>query len=121
MVDEAVSAAKKAGEMDPEQFGQMEPVVHMEALNSQASSLLQKKDFDGAIAKYTEITTLAPDEGSVYYNMALAYGHKQDFDNAIKAIDKAIELAPDDLEFKQRKLQLQDLYLKSTEKALELP
>lgn len=121
MVEEAVAAARKAGQMDPDQFGQMEPVVHMEALGSQASELLVKKDFDGAIAKYQEIAALAPNEGTVYYNMALAYGHKQDFDNAIKAIDKAIALAPDDLEFKQRKLQLQDLYLKSTEKALELP
>jgi tetratricopeptide (TPR) repeat protein len=93
----------------------------MEAMSSQASSLLAKRDFDGAIAKYQEIVAISPSEGSVYYNMALAYGHKQDFDNAIKAIDKAIELEPEDLEFKQRKVQLQDLYLKSMEKSLELP
>jgi tetratricopeptide (TPR) repeat protein len=120
LVDEAVAAAKKAGELDPEQFGKMESVVHMEALGTQASAMLNKKDFDGAIAKYQEIAAIAPNEGTVYYNMALAYGHKEDYDNAIKAIDKAIALAPEDLEFKQRKLQLQDLYLKSTEKSLEL-
>ena len=121
LVDEAVAAAQEAGKLDPDQFGEMEPVVRMEALGSQASALLANKDFDGAIAKYQEIIAIAPDEGTVYYNLALAYGHKRDFENAIKTIDKAIELAPDDLEFKQRKVQLQDLYLKSTEEALELP
>ncbi|HWP85869.1 MAG TPA: tetratricopeptide repeat protein [Terriglobia bacterium] len=120
MVPEALAAAKRAAELDPEQFGALEKSVHMEALNTQASQFLAQKNFDGAIAKYKEIAAFAPNEGLVYYNIALAYGHKGDFDNAIKSIDKAIELAPDDLEFKQRKLQLQDLYLKSTEKALDL-
>jgi len=120
MVDEALASAKKAAEIDPAQFGKMETAVHMEALGSQAGAALAKQDFDGAIAKYQEIAVIAPEEGTVYYNMALAYGHKGDYDNAIKTIDKAIALAPDDLEFKQRKVQLQDLYLKSTEKSLEL-
>jgi tetratricopeptide (TPR) repeat protein len=120
MVEEAVASAKKAAELDPAQFGKMELPIHMEALGTQASALLAKQDFDGAIAKYQEIAAIAPNEGSVYYNMALAYGHKGDFQNAIKSIDKAIELSPDDMEFKQRKVQLQDLYLKSTEKALEV-
>lgn len=120
MVDEAVAAAKKAAEIDPAQFGKMEMAVHMEALGTQASEALGKQNFDAAIAKYKELMAVAPDEPTVYYNMALAYGHKGDYDNAIKTIDKAIELNPNDLEFKQRKLQLQDLYLKSTEKSLDL-
>lgn len=120
LVDEAMASAKKAAELDPDQFGKMEKPIHMEALGAQASALLAKHDFDGAIAKYKEIADIAPDEATVYYNLALAYGHKEDFDNAIKSIDKAIELAPNDAEFQQRKLQLQDLYLKSTEKALDV-
>ncbi|MBI2819795.1 MAG: tetratricopeptide repeat protein [Acidobacteria bacterium] len=120
MVEEALAAARRAAELDPDRFGQMEKAVHMEALGTQASELLAKQDFDAAIAKYQEIIAVAPDEGTVYYNLALAYGHKGDFDNAIQTIDKAIQLAPNDLEFKQRKVQLQDLYLKSTEKSLEL-
>ena len=120
MVEDAVASAKKAAELDPNQFGKLVLAVHMEALGTQAALALAKKDFDGAIQKYQEITAIAPTEGTTYYNMALAYGHKGDFDNAIKTINKAIELKPDDLEFKQRKVQLQDLYLKSTEKSLEL-
>jgi tetratricopeptide (TPR) repeat protein len=120
MVDEALASAKKAAEIDPNQFGKMEQPIHMEALGTQASALLAKQDFDGAIKKYMEIAAIAPNEGTVYYNIALAYGHKNDYDNAIKSIDKAIALNPDDAEFKQRKLQLQDLYLKSTEKSLDL-
>jgi hypothetical protein len=121
MTDEAVASARRASELDPDQFGEMVSVVQMESMASQASALLNKKDFDGAIAKYQEIIAIAPNEPTVHYNLALAYGHKQDFENAIKAIDKAIELAPDDLEFKERKVQLQDLYLKSMDKALEAP
>jgi hypothetical protein len=121
MADEAVASARRASELDPDQFGELVSVVQMEAMSSQAGALLAQKDFDGAIAKYQEIVAIAPNEPTVYYNMALAYGHKQDFDNAIKTIDKAIELAPDDLEFKERKVQLQDLYLKSMDKALEVP
>jgi Carboxypeptidase regulatory-like domain/Tetratricopeptide repeat len=120
MLDEALASAKKAAELDPAQFGKMEKPIHMEALGEQANAMLAKHDYDGAIAKYQEIAAIAPDEGTVYYDMALAYGHKGDYQNAIKTIDKAIELSPDDMEFKQRKVQLQDLYLKSTEKALEV-
>jgi len=117
MVEEAMGSVKKAAELD-KQFEKNVIPIQMEAIGAQASQALTKQDFDGAIAKYKQIAELRPNEPSVYYNMALAYGHKGDFDNAIKSIDKAIELKPDDLEFKQRKLQLQDMYLKSTEKAL---
>ena len=119
MVQEAMASAKKAVEID-KQFEQMLLPIQMEALGAQASQALTSKNFDGAIQKYQEIAALAPEEPSVYYNMALAYGHKGEFEKAIETIDKAIQLSPDDLEFKQRKLQLQDLYLKSTEKGLEL-
>jgi tetratricopeptide (TPR) repeat protein len=119
MAAEATASINKAVALD-KTFENMVAPIQMEALGAQASDMLQKKDFDGAIKKYEEIAALMPNEPSVYYNMALAYGHKGDFDNAIKSIDKAIAMKPDDLEFKQRKVQLQDLYLKSTEKSLEL-
>jgi tetratricopeptide (TPR) repeat protein len=117
MVDEAVSSAKKASEID-KQFEAMQVQVRMEALGSQAGAAMAKQDFDGAIKIYEQIKALAPNEGLVYYNLALAYGHKGQLDLALKSIDKAIELDPQDAEFKQRKDQLQDLYLKSTEKML---
>jgi tetratricopeptide (TPR) repeat protein len=119
MVDEAMGSIKRAAEMDAENFGKMVNTVHMEALGTQASAALNKKDFPGAIQKYQEILAIAPNDPVVYYNIALAYGHKGDFESALKAIDKAIELDPNDQEFRQRKTQLQDMYLKSTE--LKLP
>lgn len=115
MVDEAVGSIKKAAEIDSANFGKMVTPIQMDAMSTQAGQTLAKKDFDGAIKKYQEILAIAPNDGVVYYNIALAYGHKRDFDAALKAIDKAIELDPNDAEFKQRKMQLQDLYLKSTE------
>jgi tetratricopeptide (TPR) repeat protein len=118
MVNEAVSSAQKAAELDPQQFGSIVKTVNMEALGTLAAAAMAKKDFDGAIAKYREVESLAPDDGVVHYNIAIAYGHKGDFENALKEIDRAIELSPDDAEFKQRKLQLQDMYLKSTEQML---
>jgi len=118
MVEDAVASAKKAAELDSAQFGNMVIAVHMEALGTLASQALAKLDFDGAIKRYQEVIALAPNEPTVYYNMALAYGHKGDYDQAIKNIDKAIEVKPDDLEFKQRKLQLQDMYLKAMDQKL---
>jgi len=115
MVDEAMGSIKKAAEIDSENFGKMVNTVQMEALGAQASVALAKKDFNGAIQKYQEILAIAPNDGVVHYNIALAHGHKGDFESALKAIDKAIALDPNDQEFKQRKMQLQDMYLKSTE------
>jgi tetratricopeptide (TPR) repeat protein len=117
MEQEALASVKKAAELD-KQFEKNIVPIQMEALGTQASQLLAKQNFDGAIAKYDEISKLNPSEPTVYYNMALAYGHKGDYDKAIKSLDKAIELKPDDMEFRQRKTQLQDMYLKATEKAL---
>ena len=117
MVDEAVATEKKAAELDKKFEKNIVP-IQMEALGAQASQLMAKQDFDGAIRKYMEVQKVNPNEPTVYYNMALAYGHKDDYDNAIKSIDKAIELDPNDMEFKQTKVKLQDLYLKSTEKSL---
>ncbi len=114
MVDEAMASAKKAAELD-KKFEPMQVQIHMEALGTQASAAMNKQDFDTAIKIYQQVQVLAPNEGIVYYNLALAYGHKGQLEEALKNIDKAIELSPNDQEFKQRKETLQDLYLKSTE------
>ena len=118
MVDEAMASAKKAAELD-EKFAPMQVQIHMEALGTQAGAALAKQDFDAAIKIYQQVQALAPNEGIVYYNLALAYGHKGQLDEALKNIDKAIQLDPNDQEFRQRKETLQDLYLKSTELKLD--
>jgi tetratricopeptide (TPR) repeat protein len=117
MVDEAVASVTKAAQLDKKFEKNIAP-IHMEALGTLASQAMAKQDFDTAIARYQEAQKVNPSEPTVYYNLALAYGHKNDYDNAIKNIDKAIELNPNDMEFEQTKVKLQDLYLKSTEKAL---
>ncbi|MBI4465601.1 MAG: tetratricopeptide repeat protein, partial [Acidobacteria bacterium] len=78
-----------------------------------------KGDFNGAMQRYEAMLKVAPNDPTVYYNMAVAYGRQDKFDEALKTIDKAIELKPEDNDLQQTKLRLQDLYLKSLDKKLE--
>jgi tetratricopeptide (TPR) repeat protein len=118
MLDESVKNMETAAALDK----QHEPkivLVRMQALSAQASSALQKKDFDAAIAKYQEIAQLKPDEATTYYNLSLAYGHKGDLNQALVQLDKAIALKPGDAEFTQRKAQIEDMLEKQLNQELK--
>ena len=57
---------------------------------------LDKQDFDGAIAAFTQAVGLDPKDAKGYYLRGLAYGNKGDHDKAIADFTKAIELDPKD-------------------------
>ena len=118
---EAVAAIQKAAELNQEKYGNMVTVVRLSAISAQADQLMAKNDLEGAIKKYNDMLAVAPNEPVAHYNMAIAYGRANKFDEAIKAIDKAIALKPEDLDMRQMKVRLQDLYLKSLDQKLEVP
>jgi tetratricopeptide (TPR) repeat protein len=54
----------------------------------------EKKDYDGAIADYTEAIRLNPNGATAYSNRGLAYLKKGDHDQAIADFTEAIQLKP---------------------------
>jgi tetratricopeptide (TPR) repeat protein len=54
-------------------------------------ALSKASDYDGAIAKFTEASTLVPNCYDCMYNIGFAHMQKKDFDNAEIAFNKAIE------------------------------
>ena len=116
---EAVKEIKTAAELSPEKFKDVVMPIQLMALDTQATQAMSKGDFDGAMQRYEAMQKVAPNDPTVYYNMAVAYGRQNKFDEALKTIDKAIELKPEDAELQQTKVRLQDLYMKSMDKKLE--
>jgi tetratricopeptide (TPR) repeat protein len=55
-------------------------------------------DFDGALTKFTEATTILPACFDCYYNIGYAYTQKKEYAKAEEAFNKAIELKPDYVE-----------------------
>ena len=116
---EAVAAIQKAAQLNPEKYKDTVQVVRLTAIGAQADEALAKNNLDEAMKKYEAMLGIAPNEPTVYYNMAVAYGRANKFDQALKAIDKAISLKSDDIEIQQMKIKLQDKYLESLNKKLE--
>ena len=117
--DEAVEEIKTAAELSPEKYKDVVTPVQLMALDTQANQAMSKGDFDGAMQRYEAMQKVAPNDPTVYYNMAVALGRQDKFDEALKTIDKAIELKPEDAELQQTKVRLQDMYMKSMDKKLE--
>jgi tetratricopeptide (TPR) repeat protein len=119
---DATAEVKKAAELNPTKFQPMVSKIQVSALDVQARQLEQKKDLDGMMKIYTRMLDITDQsqKATVYFNMAAAYGRFNKLEDALKYIDMAIKLDPADAEFQQTKVRLQDLYLKSTEKGLEV-
>ena len=117
---DAAAEVKKAAELNPEKYKDMVNKIQLTALDTQVKQLEAKKDLDGMLKVYERMMTVTDEKATVYFNMATAYGRFNKFEDALKYIDKAIELDPKDAEFQQMKVRLQDLYLKFTEKGLEI-
>ncbi|MBI3896285.1 MAG: tetratricopeptide repeat protein [Acidobacteria bacterium] len=116
---EALKHIQMAAELDPTKYKEVVTPVQLMALDTQANQDLAKGNFDGAMQKYDAMKKVAPNDPTVYYNIAVALGRQSKFDEALKEIDKAIEMKPQDTEFQQTKLRLQDMYLKSMDRKLE--
>ncbi|MBI4443256.1 MAG: tetratricopeptide repeat protein [Acidobacteria bacterium] len=119
--EQAVAAAEKASKLNPEKFADSVAQVRAESMRSEAYAATEKQDFPAALGIYEKILSFSPNDATVYFDIALAYGNQRKYDEALKAIDKAIELAPEKPQFQQMKIRLQDMYLKSMDEALELP
>jgi tetratricopeptide (TPR) repeat protein len=68
----------------------------VKAYVDRGESRLSKKDYDGAIAEFSEAIRLQPDCVNAYYFRGLAWYDKRDYDRAIKDLDQAIRLQPND-------------------------
>lgn len=74
------------------QGGKMSETI--DNLNNSALQKMQQGDYDGAIADFTEIIRLHPNDGHAYTNRSGAYAMKLDFESAIADANRAIELEP---------------------------
>jgi tetratricopeptide (TPR) repeat protein len=118
-LDNAMKSIEAAAAIDEAQKPKIE-LVKLQALSAQAGAMLQKKEFDGAIAKYQEIAMLKPGEATTYYNMSLAYGHKNDLVASLASLEKAIALKPGDAEFEARKKQIEAMLESQLNQELKL-
>jgi tetratricopeptide (TPR) repeat protein len=57
---------------------------------------MDRKDYDTAIAEFTEAIRLDPQADSAYHNRAQAYAEKKQYAKAIADYNQAIRLAPDE-------------------------
>jgi len=55
-------------------------------------------DHDGAIAKFTEASTLLPGCYDCYYNIGFAYAQKKEYEKSEESFKKALELKPEYVE-----------------------
>jgi lipoprotein NlpI len=59
-----------------------------------ARAYFEIRDFDHAIADFSELLELSPKEPHAHYNRGVAYSRRGDFDNAITDYGEAIKLDP---------------------------
>lgn len=65
-----------------------------EALKLQGNKAMAQKDFDSAIARYTEAIELIPTNAVYLSNRAAAYSSKRDHKSALEDAEKATEVEP---------------------------
>jgi tetratricopeptide (TPR) repeat protein len=67
---------------------------------------VRKKDYDQAIANYSEAIKNSPDNPEYHASMAIALANVNRYDEAIASIDKAIQLKPDDKTYVDNKARI---------------
>jgi len=65
-----------------------------EEYSTRGGKYFSERNFDAAIADFTEVIQLEPDNPFAYYKRGLSYTNKKEFDLAIKDFTEAIRLAP---------------------------
>jgi tetratricopeptide (TPR) repeat protein len=68
--------------------------MNAEEYSERGSKYFHEKNFDGAIADFTETIKIEPDNPFAYYKRGLSYTNKKEFDLAINDFTEAIRLEP---------------------------
>jgi tetratricopeptide (TPR) repeat protein len=102
--DEAIAIYEMALEDDPNNTRAKAGIENAKKAKTKAATAenffksgnehFQKKDYDKAIADYTEAIKLKPRLAEAYFNRGVAYLQKKDFDRAIADFTEAIKLNP---------------------------
>jgi lipoprotein NlpI len=64
------------------------------AYNLRARAYFEIRDFDHAVADFSQLVEFHPNEPQAHYNRGVAYSRRGDFDNAITDYSEAIKLDP---------------------------
>ncbi|KAI8684855.1 hypothetical protein NCS57_00152700 [Fusarium keratoplasticum] len=64
-------------------------------LKALGNKAIAEKNFDEAVAKFTEAIAIQPENHILYSNRSAAYASKKDWDNALKDAEKTTEIKPD--------------------------
>src|SRR5215813_4680668 len=88
------SANSSAGTAPSPQADENEMRTRYAALVGQGGTSIFKRDYDGAIAEYSEAIRLIPANALAFFGRGLAYGRKGDHDRAIADYSEAIRLDP---------------------------
>jgi tetratricopeptide (TPR) repeat protein len=68
--------------------------MNAEEYSKRGDKYFSERNFDGAIADFTEMIKLEPDNPSAYYKRGLSYTNTKEFDLAITDFTEAIRLEP---------------------------
>ncbi len=110
--DEGEKQMRLAIEMNPNEPRYREVVERLpefrkhDELHEAGQRAMQNRDFKTAIAKFTELLALQPENTDVRYNLALAYANDGQYDKAIEIIDEAIRRRPQEAEYQRLKSQI---------------
>jgi tetratricopeptide (TPR) repeat protein len=77
---------------------EMAKAANVKKLFDEGVAASRTNDHDGAIAKFTEASTLLPGCYDCYYNIGFAYAQKKEYDKAEESFKKALELKPEYVE-----------------------
>ncbi len=89
-----------------EVIGKLAEFRRRDELHEAGQKAMQNRDFKTAIAKFTELLALQPENTDIRYNLALAYANDGQYDKAIEIIDEAIRQKPQDPEYQRLKSQI---------------
>jgi tetratricopeptide (TPR) repeat protein len=81
-----------------QQFAEAAPVASVAALLDRGNHLMDRGELAQAIKAYRELTTLVPQFGPAYRNLALALEQDGKLAEALSACRRAVALQPNDLE-----------------------
>jgi len=72
------------------------------AYNGRGNVYYSKRDYDRAIADYTEAIKINPNDAVLYANRGNAYREKRDYDRAIADYEAALRISPNNADAKQQ-------------------